>query len=164
MTEGICYKFQSAPKFAAFESPQARWASVPTPFGPSGHFPLIGGIGPLQGSLGVYVILSSNKFRGKSPEKPKGFFWSVQGGPEGNRNPSGLVFFCQRFLLEKQKKMLMGSCKFLRRVLTLSCVSLTAKTVRICRGIFSFCSCLLQPLRPFGPASLPLLALRAISP
>ena len=26
---------------------QALRASVPTPFGPSGHFPLIGGIGPL---------------------------------------------------------------------------------------------------------------------
>ena len=48
MTEGICCKVQSAPKFAAFESPQALWASVPTPFGPSGHFPLIGGIGPLR--------------------------------------------------------------------------------------------------------------------
>jgi hypothetical protein len=34
--------------------------------------------------------------------------------PGGNRNPPGLVFFCQRFLLEKQKKMLNGSCKFLR--------------------------------------------------
>ena len=55
-------------------------------------------------------ILSCFKFRGKSPEKPKRFFWSVQGGPGGNRNPPGLVFFCQRFLLEKQKKMLMGSC------------------------------------------------------
>ena len=47
MTEGICSRFQSAPKFAAFESPQTLRASVPTPFGPSGHFPLIGGIGPL---------------------------------------------------------------------------------------------------------------------
>ena len=47
MTEGICSKFQSAPKFAAFESHQALRASVPTPIGPSGHFPLIGGIGPL---------------------------------------------------------------------------------------------------------------------
>ena len=37
---------------------------------------------------------------------------SVQGDPEGNRNPSGLVFFCQRFLLEKQKKMLCRSRKF----------------------------------------------------
>ena len=48
MTEGICCKVQSAPKFAAFEFPQALWASVPTLFGPSGHFPLIGGIGPLR--------------------------------------------------------------------------------------------------------------------
>ena len=48
MTEGIGCKYQSAPKFAAFESPQALRASVPTLFGPSGHFPLIGGIGPLS--------------------------------------------------------------------------------------------------------------------
>ena len=48
MTEGICFKFQSAPSYAAFESPQALRASVPTLFGPSGHFPLIGGIGPLS--------------------------------------------------------------------------------------------------------------------
>ena len=43
----MCFKFQSAPKFAAFESPQALRASVPTPIGPSGHFPLTGEIGPL---------------------------------------------------------------------------------------------------------------------
>ena len=31
-------------------------ASVPTPFGPSGHFPLTGGIGPLspRGALGCF--------------------------------------------------------------------------------------------------------------
>ena len=46
-------------------------------------------------------VLSYFKLRGKDPRKPKGFSWSLQGGPEGNRNPSGLVFFCQRFLLEK---------------------------------------------------------------
>ena len=54
MTEGICYKFQSAPKFAAFESLQALRASVPTPFGPSGHFPLTGGIGSL-GTRGAFL-------------------------------------------------------------------------------------------------------------
>ena len=56
MTEGICCKIQSAPKFAAFESPQALRASVPTPIGPSGHFPLIGGIGSLcpRGAFGAY--------------------------------------------------------------------------------------------------------------
>ena len=47
MPEGICSKIQSAPKFAAFESLQALRASIPTPIGPSGHFPLTGGIGPL---------------------------------------------------------------------------------------------------------------------
>ena len=47
-TEGIGCKVQSAPKFITFESPQALRASIPTLFGPSGHFPLIGGIGPLS--------------------------------------------------------------------------------------------------------------------
>ena len=42
LTEGIVlcsYKLRTAPKYAAFESPQALRASVPTLFGPSGHFP-----------------------------------------------------------------------------------------------------------------------------
>ena len=56
MTKGICCKFQSAPKYVTFEFPQALRASVPTPIGPSGHFPLIGGIGPLcpRGAFGAY--------------------------------------------------------------------------------------------------------------
>ena len=107
-----------------------------------------------RGAFGASEILGCFKFRGKSPEKPKGFFWSVQGGPEGNRNPSGLVFFCQRFLLEKQKKMLKGSCKFPIRVLTLLCVSLTIKTVRIRRRTFNYRRCLPQPLRHCAPAPL----------
>ena len=36
-------------KYAA--TSQALRASIPTPFVPSGHFPLIGGIGPWKGSL-----------------------------------------------------------------------------------------------------------------
>ena len=47
MPEGVCCRYQSAAKFVMFESPQALRASVPTLFGPSGYFPLIGGIGPL---------------------------------------------------------------------------------------------------------------------
>ena len=58
-----------------------------------------------------FRFLSVISYRGKSPEKPKRFFWSVQGSLRGNRNPLRLFFFCQRFLLEKQKKMLMRSCK-----------------------------------------------------
>jgi hypothetical protein len=54
-------------------------------------------------------ILSCIKLRGKSPEKPKGFFWSVQGGRGKSKSPR-LVFFSQSFLLEKQKKMLDSSC------------------------------------------------------
>ena len=157
MTEGIGCKVQSALKFVTFASTSVSFADgVPTPIGPSGHFPLIGGIGPLslRGAFGASEILGCFKFRGKSPEKPKRFFWSVQGGPEGNRNPSGLVFFCQRFLLEKQKKMLKGSCKFPIRVLTLLCVSLTTKTVRIRRRTFNYRRCLLQPLRRCAPVPL----------
>ena len=33
-----------------------RRASIPTPFVPSGHFPLIGGIGPWKGSQGVRTV------------------------------------------------------------------------------------------------------------
>ena len=56
LTEGIpqcSCKIQSAPRFAAFESPQALQASVPTPFGPTGPFPPDRGNRPLvpKGSL-----------------------------------------------------------------------------------------------------------------
>jgi len=61
------------------------------------------------GSTDSHWFLS---YRGKSPEKPKRFFWSVQGSLRGNRNPLRLFFFYQRFLLEKQKKMLCCSHKF----------------------------------------------------
>ena len=61
------------------------------------------------GSTDSHWILS---YRGKDPRKPKRFSWSVQGSLRGNRNPLRLFFFCQRFLLEKQKKMLMRSRKF----------------------------------------------------
>ena len=43
-------------------------------------------------------------FRGKSPEKPKGFFWSVQGGPGEIEIPPGLVFFSQSFLFGEAKE------------------------------------------------------------
>ncbi|MFR4069372.1 MAG: hypothetical protein ACLT1T_11070, partial [Oscillospiraceae bacterium] len=36
---------------AATSQSRLRRASIPTPFVPSGHFPLIGGIGPWKGSL-----------------------------------------------------------------------------------------------------------------
>ena len=61
------------------------------------------------GSTDSHWVLS---YRGKDPRKPKRFSWSVQGSLRGNRNPLRLFFFCQRFLLEKQKKMLCRSCKF----------------------------------------------------
>ena len=61
------------------------------------------------GSTDSHWVLS---YRGKDPRKPKRFSWSVQGSLRGNRNPLRLFFFCQRFLLEKQKKMLYRTCKF----------------------------------------------------
>ena len=36
-----------------------RRARIPTPFVPSGHFPLIGGIGPWKGSQGVRIAGST---------------------------------------------------------------------------------------------------------
>ena len=39
-------------KSAATSQSRLRRASIPTPFVPSGHFPLIGGIGPWKGSRG----------------------------------------------------------------------------------------------------------------
>ena len=40
-------------KSAATSQSRLRRDSIPTPFAPSGHFPLIGGIGPWKGSLGA---------------------------------------------------------------------------------------------------------------
>ena len=36
--------------------------SIPTPFVPSGHFPLIGGIGPWKGSQGVLTAGDAQKW------------------------------------------------------------------------------------------------------
>ena len=80
-----------------------------------------------KGSLGLCVILSCYKYAGKVQKNRRGFSGRFKGAPGGNRNPPGLVFFCQRFLLEKQKKMLNSSCKFLICVFTLSNVSSTTK-------------------------------------
>ena len=40
-------------KSVATSQSRLRRASIPTPFVPSGHFPLIGGIGPWKGSQGA---------------------------------------------------------------------------------------------------------------
>ena len=42
-------------KFATTSQSRLRRASIPTPFVPSGHFPLRGGIGPWKGSQGGYA-------------------------------------------------------------------------------------------------------------
>ena len=47
---------------------QALRASIPTPFVPSGHFPLIGGIGPWKGSL---WCVQNNKIQCKKVQSDK---------------------------------------------------------------------------------------------
>ena len=66
-------------------------------------------IGPL-GSCRLVADSHKNRF---------GFSGRFKGAPGGPRNPPGLVFFLQLFLLEKQKKKLDGSRKFL--ICVLSC-------------------------------------------
>ncbi len=46
-------------KSATTSQSRLRRASIPTPFVPSGHFPLIGGIGPWKGSQGVRTARSA---------------------------------------------------------------------------------------------------------
>ena len=72
------------------------------------------------------------------PIKTEAVFLVGSRGAGGNRNPPGLVFFSQSFLLEKQKKRLRGSRRFSRRIPTLICVPLTTK-----RHEFAFVFCLL---------------------
>ena len=50
-------------KFAATSQSRLRRASIPTPFVPLGHFPLIGGIGPWKGSREVVTDLHENPNR-----------------------------------------------------------------------------------------------------
>ena len=50
-----------------------------------------------------------SNFAGKIQENQSGFLGRFKGAPGGNRNPPGLVFFLQLFLLEKQKKKLYRS-------------------------------------------------------
>ena len=66
MTEGICRKVQSASEICCVRIPSVSFAdSIPTPIGPSGHFPLTGGIGPL-GTRGALVHTNSPKIPVKS--------------------------------------------------------------------------------------------------
>ena len=57
--------------------------------------------------LGAYL----SNFAGKIQENRSGFLGRFKGSG-GNSQSPGLFFFCQRFLLEKQKKMLDRSRKF----------------------------------------------------
>ena len=50
-------------KSATTSQSRLRRASIPTPFVPSGHFPLIGGIGPWKGSQGVRAAGSAYQRR-----------------------------------------------------------------------------------------------------
>ena len=66
MTEGICRKVQSASEICCVRIPSVSFAdSIPTPIGPSGHFPLTGGIGPLC-PRGALVHTNSPKIPVKS--------------------------------------------------------------------------------------------------
>ena len=72
-----------------------------------------------------FELLQASRERSK---KTKGvFLGALKGAPGGNRNPPGLVFFLQLFLLEKQKKMLNRTRKFLKRVAVLTNVSSTTQ-------------------------------------
>ena len=63
---------------AATSQSRLRRASIPTPFVPSGHFPLIGGIGPWEGSLraGFYLCVPTKKM-----EMTPGPVWAPMTGP-----------------------------------------------------------------------------------
>ena len=63
--------------------------------------------------------LGSCRLVADSHKNRSGFYGRFKGAPGENRNPPGLVFFLQLFLLEKQKKKLDGSRKFL--ICVLSC-------------------------------------------
>ena len=63
--------------------------------------------------------LGSCKLVADSQKNRSGFSGRFKGAPGGNRTPPGFVFFLQLFLLEKQKKKLDGSRKFL--ICVLSC-------------------------------------------
>ena len=81
------------------------------------------------GSTDSHWIFS---YRGKSPEKPKRFFWSVQGSLRGNRNPLRLFFFCQRFLLEAKEnaEQQLQICTIYRPFVKLPFSSTTAEVFR----------------------------------
>ena len=55
-------------KSATTSQSRLRRASIPTPFVPSGHFPLIGGIGPWKGSL---WCVQNNKIQCKKVQTSK---------------------------------------------------------------------------------------------
>ena len=63
--------------------------------------------------------LGSCRLVADSHKNRSGFSGRFKGTPGGNRNPPGLVCYLQLFLLEKQKKKLDGSRKFL--ICVLSC-------------------------------------------
>ena len=52
-------------KSATTSQSRLRRASIPTPFVPSGHFPLIGGIGPWKGSQGLCAPSKPSPMRGR---------------------------------------------------------------------------------------------------
>ena len=82
-------------------------ATCPYPFCPFGTFPPDrGNRPPGEGVFGANL----SAFAGKIQENRSGFLGRFKGSG-GNSQSPGLFFFCQRFLLEKQKKMLNCTCK-----------------------------------------------------
>ena len=55
-------------KAAATSQSRLRRDSIPTPFVPSGHFPLIGGIGPWKGSQGFRTAGGSQNWGGTTSQ------------------------------------------------------------------------------------------------
>ena len=145
MTEGICGKSQSAPKFVTFESPQALRASSPCAQGePWGvrNFGLFQISRERSKKTEAVFLVGSRRPGGKS-KSPRASnckpakrlqFEEEESDSEDKRLreqrglvPARPVLTSLHFLLEKQKKMLNSSCKFLRRVFTLLNVLLTTK-------------------------------------
>ena len=70
------------------------------------------GIGPYKACTDSVRILSCFKLRGKRPENPKRFFWSLQGGPGEIEIPPGLFSFPNLFFWRGKRKSEMAAANF----------------------------------------------------
>ena len=85
----------NSPKISV-KSVQSAWADVG-----------IGSYNAFKNRVGIFELFLVSRERSK---KTGAVFLVGSRDSGGNRNPPGLVFFSQSFLLEKQKKMLDSSC------------------------------------------------------